>query len=87
MYWEFAMADQEPPKNFWQTLPGLLTGLAGLVTAIGGAYATWQKVKETETTQQPRAESPQTDLRLSSQQDPCAKELGDSRPITCLERK
>lgn len=29
--------DKEP--NFWQTLPGILTGLAALVTAVGGFLA------------------------------------------------
>jgi hypothetical protein len=33
------MPDSEPRKTFWTTLPGLLTGLASLFTAIAGLLA------------------------------------------------
>jgi hypothetical protein len=30
------MADEQAKPNFWTTLPGILTGIAALVTAVGG---------------------------------------------------
>ena len=27
------------PKSFWETVPGILTGIAAIVTAIGGCVA------------------------------------------------
>lgn len=30
------MAENGPKSNFWTTMPGILTGLAALVTAVGG---------------------------------------------------
>ena len=32
------MTDNKEKSNFWTTLPGVLTGLTGLITAIGGIY-------------------------------------------------
>ena len=30
------MTDQQPRQNFWTTVPGILTGLAALITAVTG---------------------------------------------------
>lgn len=35
------MADDKP--NFWTTLPGILTGIAAVVTAVTGAYLSFHK--------------------------------------------
>ena len=32
------MTDSKEQPNFWVTLPGILTGIAGLITAVGGIY-------------------------------------------------
>jgi hypothetical protein len=32
------MAIEEPRQNFWQTLPGILTATAGVLTAVTGLY-------------------------------------------------
>jgi hypothetical protein len=34
------MTENRSTDNFWTTLPGILAGLAGLVTAIGTIYIT-----------------------------------------------
>ncbi len=43
------MADQGPERSpFWTSLPGILTGAAALITAIGG-LAIWQHNKPSPT--------------------------------------
>ncbi len=39
------MAEQEKPKGFWQTLPGVLTGVAAIITAIAGLIAALSQEK------------------------------------------
>jgi hypothetical protein len=34
------MSNKSESRSFWTTLPGILTGLAALLTAVGGLYAT-----------------------------------------------
>ena len=30
------MGEREPTKSWWQTLPGIITGVAALITAVAG---------------------------------------------------
>jgi hypothetical protein len=48
------MADDEKPKNWWYTLPGVLTSLAAIITALAGLLAAmkqtgWLERKPTST--------------------------------------
>lgn len=36
------MSENKEKNNFWATLPGILTGLAALITAMGGIYAIYR---------------------------------------------
>src|SRR5262245_50978313 len=39
----------EPRQSFWMTLPGILTGIAALITAVGTTYAVVKRVDASQT--------------------------------------
>jgi hypothetical protein len=73
---------QSERKNWWATLPGVLTGLAALIGAVGGLYAAivGQPIPQPTPTPTVMHSSPAVS-------DPCKALPVDDRPISCLGEK
>ena len=62
------------PKTWWLSLPGLLTAIAALLTALTGLFVAIQQ-------------APKTAVHDVNRQDPCVDLPFEERPVSCLERK
>lgn len=51
---------KEGRKSFWTTLPGILTGIATIISAVTGLYIAIQKSPESTKTETPVSETTQT---------------------------
>ena len=52
------MSDNKGPTNFWTTLPGYLTGIAGLITAFTGIFLAIHATTKVEKPSPPKVENP-----------------------------
>ena len=52
------MSDAEKPKSWWQTLPGIITGLAAVITAVTGLIVAIQQTGWLGTRTTPAVSSP-----------------------------
>ena len=79
------MAEENDSKrSFWTTLPGILTGLAALVTAIGGLVVALNSSGEGENGEAPVSTQSKTDVERTAE-EPSAntrnETKGDKSPI------
>ena len=58
-------------KSFWTSLPGILTGIAAVIVAVGGILAAYNHVIPSSPSSSPSASSPLS----SSQQVVCGTQL------------
>ena len=73
------MADQK--QSFWKTLPGILTGLAALLTAVVGLIAVWPNGAEPSTPGVGPGKPSPTDETLPPPPPPPAIQRGDIRLV------
>lgn len=58
-------------RSWWATLPGLLTALAAVITALTGAYVAFTKTTDAQ----------------DKPPDPCKTLPFEQRPISCLDKE
>jgi hypothetical protein len=42
------MSGEDNKKSFWSTIPGILTGIAAVLTAIGGLIVAYQTLEDSD---------------------------------------
>lgn len=63
-----------PPGHFWTTLPGLLTGLAALITAVTGFYVAVIRPR-TATVPQTTTQGPESTASVTPQSTPASMDV------------
>ena len=78
----------ESKKSWWETLPGVLAGMAALVGAIGGLYAVIPEKRATDQNAPIAAQAtkPVITPLTDTKPDPCKLPF-KNRPISCLGDK